>query len=213
MREGAQATMFDEPAYRPELQQWHTPPRLAARMCDESIDLIEGAHVLEPSAGGGALVRAALDVGAEHVTAVEIDPLWCRRLRARFAVGIDHGRVEVIEADFLAWVQTLRTARYAFDVAVTNPPFDDGRDTTFLAALVGVAPWCVALTNASALSGVERWERVWSRTHVHRVAHLVRRPQFSGAPGGSGMKDMVVTRMGPCRRAQQRVEHWPEAWS
>ncbi|MGS2807777.1 hypothetical protein [Nocardia sp. MW-W600-9] len=76
--------------------------------------LAPGAHVLEPSAGDGALVRAILatNPGVE-VTAVEPD-------RAR-AAAIDYDpRVTIVIAGFEEFAATL-TSRYA--AVVMNPPF------------------------------------------------------------------------------------------
>jgi predicted RNA methylase len=207
--DAAQLALLGEPAYRPQLQQWHTPPKLAARMASE-FPVISAAIVLEPSAGGGSLVRAALDAGAREVVAVELDPEWCARLRARFA---DDRRVTVIEGDFLRLAAAGDLP--PVEVALSNVPFDDGRDTDFLAAISEVAEDHVALTNVSALAGAARWDRVWSRVHLYAVRHLVRRPIFSGAAGG-GMKDLVVTWSGRSAHAWHEtrpIEWWPEGWS
>jgi predicted RNA methylase len=206
MRE--QATLFGEPAYDAELAQWHTPPRLAARMCTEWPHLLNGRSVLEPSAGGGALVRAALDAGAAHVLAVEIDPRWCERLRQRFAQEILEGRLTIVERDFL----TPRTLTLAADIAVSNPPYDGGLDTAFLEACARV-PLHIAVTNASALAGADRHERVWSRTRLHALRVLSRRPAWNGTGGGS--KDVVVTLSGrgDPGAVGAAVDWWPEAWA
>lgn len=208
----AQPMLFEsEPVYRPELAQWHTPPRLAAKMATEHAHLIRGLHVLEPAAGGGSLVRAALDVGAARVTAIEIDPAWCARLRDRFAREIDGGRVVVIEGDFLALALLTR-----FDVTLSNPPFDDGLDTRFLEALRPLAHEHVTLTNASALFGRERFEKVWSKVRVRREAKLVQRPKFGGDGSGGGMNDVSVTWWGDRHSPMPpgaSVVWWPEAWS
>ena len=45
----SQLTMLGEPAYDSSLQQWHTSPKLAARMA--AFANLLGASVLEPSAG------------------------------------------------------------------------------------------------------------------------------------------------------------------
>jgi predicted RNA methylase len=212
-----QAMLFDEPAYRPELAQWHTPPKLAAKMATEHADLIRDHLVIEPAAGGGSLVRAALDVGAELVVAVEIDPAWCKRLRERFEREIDEARVMVVEADFLAMVARAGHT-WSFDVSLSNPPFDDGLDTRFLEALRPIAPDHVTLTNASALFGRERFDRVWSRSHVRRESKLVQRPRFGGEkPDGGksagGMNDVSVTWWGAKRGVVLPTAWWPEVWT
>jgi predicted RNA methylase len=221
MRE--QPMLFEsEPVYRPELAQWHTPPRLAAKMATEHARLIRGARVLEPSAGGGALVRAALDVGASRVEAFEIDPAWCARLRDRFEREIDEGRVSIIEGDFLAFASCIRGyeeqtrdghACLPYDTSLSNPPFDNGLDTRFLEALRPLAPEHVTLTNASALFGRERFEKVWSKAHVRQESKLVQRPKFGGDGSGGGMNDVSVTWWGAHAGPVMPTTWWPEAWS
>ena len=108
----SQLSFFGEPEYKPEFQQWHTPPKLAERMATEFTwrsptgicQPVFGPStvVLEPSAGGGALVRAALDQGVRGVVAVELDPEWIQRLHVRFEAEIAVGRVVVVDGDFLA---------------------------------------------------------------------------------------------------------------
>ncbi len=54
-------------------------------------------HVVEIGAGRGALT-AELATRCGSITAIEIDPALCRRLRDRFR---DTSRVQIVEADFL----------------------------------------------------------------------------------------------------------------
>jgi len=208
MRE--QPMLFEsEPAYRAELAQWHTPPRLAAKMVAEHAHLFTDANVLEPSAGGGSLVRAALDAGAGWVMAVEIDPAWCARLRERFARELDEGFLSVVEGDFLA----MDWSRTHFGITLSNPPFDNGLDTRFLEAMRPLAADHVTLTNASALFGRERFEKVWSKAHVRRESKLVQRPKFGGDGSGGGMNDVSVTWWGATPGEVLPTAWWPEAWA
>lgn len=219
----------DEPAYVPDLGQYHTPPKLAWKMATEFYPLLHGAVVLEPSAGGGALVQAALRVGAEHVVACEIDPAWCRKLRERFA-----GQpVTVIEGDFLALdpsdERLFPKGRNWMRASLSNPPYNDGFDTNFLAALLHHGSWWyerssvgkemrhVSLLNNSALAGIERYERVWSKARLLGVRHLCRRPAFGAEEGWqTGSKDMVVldfTDGGRASWTSPTIEWWPESWN
>ncbi len=105
------------------LQFYATPPALA----DKMVDMIEARyrlrrrlHVLEPSAGDGALVeafiRSVLQPRFPHqpdtyiLTAVEMDPRRVATLRAR--------GISAVEQDFLTY-----HARAAADVVIMNPPF------------------------------------------------------------------------------------------
>lgn len=195
------------PSFDFELSQHHTPASLATRMAGRVPALFMGRRVLEPSAGGGALVDAALAAGAAEVVAVEFDDRWVRFLRRKYA---RESRVRVVRGDF---VRLARELRGHIDASISNVPYDDGADTEHLAALVDVDCDHCSLLNASALSGVKRFERVWSRVMILGEAKLVRRPKFSGAKG-TGEHDMSVvwwtTR--PTLGAQPFVEHWPEHW-
>lgn len=106
-------------------QLFPTPDDLAQRMID-TLDLIDGARVLEPSAGTGQLVRALRATGKSmHIVAVEINGQLADSLRRNFA---NDGQpvpqeVEVIGRDFL---EPLAVGR--FDAIAMNPPFAQGQD-------------------------------------------------------------------------------------
>jgi predicted RNA methylase len=98
------------------LQLFETPAEIAARMAS---GLLPGAAVLEPSAGTGRLVRAALEAGAARIQAVEIDEANCQAITSLFA------SVQVRRADFLSLhPQDLPSA----DAVLMNPPFKGGLD-------------------------------------------------------------------------------------
>lgn len=94
---------------------FRTPQSLAAMVVSEA-DLFEGALVLEPSGGDGAIAQEAAATGAV-VDAVEIHEGRCATLR-----GIG-GLRNVTQADFL----TLEP-RPIYDRVVANPPFARGAD-------------------------------------------------------------------------------------
>ena len=99
------------------LQLFETPPDLAARLASE---LPAGATVLEPSAGTGRLVGAALAAGAQRVQAVELDAANCKAIIERYTPG-----AEVRQANFLTLTPPdLPPA----DAVLMNPPFKAGLD-------------------------------------------------------------------------------------
>jgi hypothetical protein len=119
-----------------------TPPEVAATMLDP-LDL-RGRVVLEPSAGSGNLVRAALERGAEEV-------LWCEpepQLRAILA-AIPGGRL--IGAD---WLQVQAEQVSHVDLIAMNPPFS-ADERHILHAWEIAPPGCeiVALANWNSISG------------------------------------------------------------
>jgi predicted RNA methylase len=94
-----------------------------------------GDHVLEPSAGIGSLVFAALDAGALSVTAVEIDPGNCTAL---CRIGMDRcasGGMDVHGEDFIPWsYQRAHLIEDRFDAVVMNPPFSRNQDIAHVRA-------------------------------------------------------------------------------
>lgn len=96
-------------------EAFFTPPPVVALVV-AAADLQPGHLVLEPSAGHGALVRAALSIGCS-VEAYEINPA-----SADVLIEID-GRLYVEETDFL----TVPVPERLYDRVIMNPPF--GRQT------------------------------------------------------------------------------------
>lgn len=106
---------------RKALQFYETPAELAARMV-QLADLKDGAEVLEPSAGHGAILRALPTNRGILVDAMEIDPLKIPVLEALQAER-RHTLINVLELDFL---ETLPVPTY--DCVLMNPPFTRGQD-------------------------------------------------------------------------------------
>lgn len=101
-----------------------TPPELAARVVEEC-GVAEGHSVLEPSAGHGALVEAALKAGAKSVFAVELLPDNAKVLYEKFK----HSSASFACGDFLqvsapSECKNIHDAEcVTFDRVVMNPPF------------------------------------------------------------------------------------------
>lgn len=103
-----------------------TPPAVASRLvayADLALDDCEGGgpiRILEPSAGAGALIRAALAHYATcsvAITAVELDTEAAAELgRALGAL------VNVVQSDFLRCEPLLGDAP-GYDLVVLNPPY------------------------------------------------------------------------------------------
>jgi predicted RNA methylase len=98
------------------LEIFETPPEVAARMVGM---LPTSERLLEPSAGTGRLVKAALLAGsAQSIQAIEVDPRNIAALR-----DIADSRVAVLQADFLSVASDT-----TYDACVMNPPFRNGAD-------------------------------------------------------------------------------------
>ena len=121
-----------------------TPPEVAATMLDP-LDL-RGWVVVEPSAGSGNLVRAALERGAAEVLAVEPEP----QLRAILAST----GAQLIGNDWLA-ITAEQIAHV--DVIAMNPPFSaDEHHILHAWAIAPAGCEIVALCNANTIE-TGRW--------------------------------------------------------
>jgi SAM-dependent methyltransferase len=108
------------------LQFFETSVDLARRLA-----LLAGVRpghlVLEPEAGHGRLVKAAMERGAD-VVAVEIDPTNADVL-SRI------GGVEVHLDDFLKWA---KHEKRRFDAVIMNPPFTGNQDIRHITAAISL---------------------------------------------------------------------------
>jgi 23S rRNA (adenine-N6)-dimethyltransferase len=100
-------------APQPRSQHFLRSARLASALVADA-GVAPGELVVDVGAGGGRLTAPLAAAGA-RVVAVELDPVWAARLRARFA---GQPNVTVVEADALAF----RLPSEPFRV-VANPPF------------------------------------------------------------------------------------------
>lgn len=113
-----------------------TPPELARRMAYLADACgLDGKRVLEPSAGTGNLIRAAIDsaTGADNlkITAVEIDRnlIEALKLQRQRTIGANTGNFEIKTGDFLQYSPADDGwPPQHFDAVLMNPPFDHGSD-------------------------------------------------------------------------------------
>lgn len=194
------------PELRPGLSQYPTPRILARRVVDWA-GVRPGDSVLEPSAGGGNLVRELMRVGA-RVTAVEVDPEWAHVL-------VQEAGVKVVCADFIQWEPAIEGM---FDLAVMNPPLNGGVGGDHVAHALRFAPRVVSVLRLADLAGRGRFNSLWSKCRIARLAILVERPVFAHVDGSDGgLTDFCVVDV----RADgsewpecvaQTVEHWRDRW-
>jgi predicted RNA methylase len=167
---------------RSDLDQYFTPDWLSDRMVSWGISawrrqaadhVNKWPTILEPCAGQGAIVRAALARGCS-VVAYEVDRDHASILLRRYRPAIAEGRLTLICGNFFHYA-----GDYHIDLAVTNPPYR--QDTEFMSRILEYSPMAIALLRTVFLNGVGRWDKVWSQHQLRRVAHLKRRPRFGGA--------------------------------
>lgn len=171
-----------------DLSQWFTAPELAQKVADWSDDVVKiGSRVLEPSVGNGALLEP-LHVPWRKllVTAFDIDPDCCDRVRVRFP------DVDVRCEDFM---HVDRGPTFSFDATIMNPPYEEGNDGLFVERAMSVSDAVVAVVRTVALNGDDRYKRVWSRVErgewvLAGLRFLVNRPKFiAGEHVGERSKD------------------------
>ena len=198
---------------RRRLGQNFLPPRLAEQLVAEA-DFRPGQVVVEIGAGAGA-VTAALGRRALEVVAVEIDPVWAERLRARF----EDGPVRVVHGDFLSVPLPTRPFR-----VIGSLPF--GRTTDILCRLFEdprvpleradlIVQWDVARKRAAVPPTTLR-STAWAPWWEFRLGRRIPAAAFRPVPRvDAGV--LVVTRRDrpllPAAMARRYVDfvrdHWP----
>lgn len=205
---------------KPELSQWYTDPKLAKRVWAWANQYRKPSSVLEPAAGQGALIKPifAAPLECKHVVAVELDDSNVQVLRQR---AIDAGwrqrdsnpHCEVIREDFLRMYGPPRIGGLLFDLALMNPPYEEGRAEAFILHALTICDRVVGIFKASILHGVERSESLWSKCHTMREVRLIGRPTFGrGTTGESGKTDFVVLEIhsGPTHKERcVLTQNWP----
>ncbi|MFV3387040.1 16S rRNA (guanine(966)-N(2))-methyltransferase RsmD [Pseudomonas sp. NY15364] len=104
----------DGPGLRP------TPDRVRETLFNWLAPYVEGAHVLDPFAGSGALLLEALSRGAASGLACDLNPASVSALRGHLAtLQCSTGEIHLGDA-----LQLLaRPAPRRFDIALLDPPF------------------------------------------------------------------------------------------
>jgi 16S rRNA (guanine966-N2)-methyltransferase len=130
-----------------------------------SMDVIEGAAVVDLFAGTGALGIEALSRGAGRATFVDTAPAAIGTIKANLVV-VGGAQAAVVRADAVRWLesQPRPTGRPAFDVAFADPPYAWDDWGSLLAALAGRAAVVVAETGRDLDPGPE-WEVARSRRY------------------------------------------------
>ena len=98
---------------------------------------LDGLTVLDLFAGSGALGLEALSRGAAHATFVEIARASLRSLEDNVQTLAAADRVTVVKGDALRYARQLGAA--AFDLALADPPYDEGHAAALLARFREVA--------------------------------------------------------------------------
>lgn len=172
-----------------EFDAFWTPPGLAKRLA-QMAGIGPASRVLEPSAGTGNLVLAALGHGAAAVDAVELNPQFGRILQTMMAGA---GTVRV--RDFTA-MPLPPSGRDFYDVVLMNPPFSRGQDVHHVrhaADFISGTGRLVAVMSAGAAFRFDRLHsdfRVWLAGRGGTMEPL---PAGSFKASGTDVNAVVVT--------------------
>jgi 16S rRNA (guanine966-N2)-methyltransferase len=143
----------DGPGLRP------TPDRVRETLFNWLSPHVEGARVLDPFAGSGALFLEALSRGAEQALALDLNPDSVAALRGHLDV-LRCGKGQLLQSDALRYLDT--QAPSPFDLVFLDPPFNLGL----------LAPVCELLENRGWLA-----PRAWVYTESETP------PSALGLPG------------------------------
>lgn len=174
---------------RQELEHYPTP-KWASRLLVRELDALfgisfVGKHVLECTAGDGAIVSVLREAGAQ-VDAVEIDPQRSEIIRASGDAST------VITADFLAPTTGSPDLYPWYDAVVTNPPYSEVLpDQPFPRDLarevvdksLTMAPLVCMLLRLNWAGSQRRYE--WHRAHPAHLIIMSNRPRYVGKKGDS----------------------------
>jgi hypothetical protein len=161
----------------PSKSQWYLDCCLAERIANWATRVWanDRLHVLEPSAGRGALVSPLVAAG-HRVTAIDIDPDNADWVASKWTRAEG---VEVISADFTAFEDWP-----GVDLALLNPPFEKGQTEAHVLHALKFAPRVVCHCPLTTLEGKDRREGLWSTAYLKRLVIHSSRPKYSGSRTG-----------------------------
>ncbi len=132
--------------------------RLAIFNALHSLDVLDGAGVVDLFAGSGAVGIEAVSRGAARCTFVERDRDALRALRANLeALGLRE-RTTVVASDVMAQLSSLPHA----DIAFADPPYDF---TAWPQLLAGVRADLVVAEAGGEVPAADGWEATRSRRY------------------------------------------------
>ena len=171
---------------------FQTPQTIARDIAEWTVR--RGDVVLEPSAGHGRLVQAALDAGAASVHCVEIDPKRKPQLRGEADI---YDRIFMYPpCDFLTLVPKSTNLNQPYDAILMNPPFSRGAEARhILHALTFLKPGGRLASVASP--GVRyRKDSIYAELRLALDVHnadIEDLPEGSFADEGTNVRTVLIT--------------------
>jgi len=134
-----------------------------------SLDVVEGARILDCFAGTGAMGIEALSRGAAHVTFIERDRAALAALERNVTTLGVKDRSTIVRGDALALASSCRDV----SLVLADPPYDFAKWNELLAVLPGNL---VVAESAAPVEAPDGWEmlrtRRYGRTHVTFLRRL-----------------------------------------
>ena len=178
---------------------YYTPDALATALVAKlnADGFWSGGHVLEPSAGGGAFVRAAAAIKPhpQTITAIDIDPVANDRLRRSDTPA------RVVHQDF-------RDAVGEYELIVGNPPFSAAQEHTELALSRRSEAGTVAFLLRLAFLETQGRAQFWRDNPASKVYVLSERPSFTGGKTDSCAYGFFVWQRGWRDPTELEVISW-----
>ena len=182
--------LFGRPTYDGDLGQFHTPPWLADRLASmlymgNQLD----AAVLEPCAGAGGLVAAAMRAGFSEIVAMELDGRWEKEFWLNVnavdpkPLGVTLEICDSLNPVAVEGALIIPSRAAAGYAALSNPPYDDGIDAAHMERDRQVCRSGVALLRTVALHGGDRFARFWRHVEITALEFYVDRVSFDGNTG------------------------------
>lgn len=168
---------------RPQDEGWFPTPGVVVARMTALADLKSGMEVLEPSAGEGAIARAAAEAGCA-VDCVEVN---AERAGVIYAAGYARS---VTMADFLAVPQ-----RAAYDRVLMNPPFADKADIAHVTrALSFLKPGGLLVAVMSAGTGFrqDKATEAFRKMVADRGGWLEPLPDDSFTASGTSVRTVIA---------------------
>lgn len=184
--------------------QWYTPPELAERIVEWAFRDMHPRSVLEPSCGDGALLGPIESRTAPYdgfVLGIDIDESNIATCARRFA----DSHVGLALGDFL--VATPCLGFEPFELAIMNPPFENGQTESHILRALKWAERVVCHCPLTTLEGKARKASLWSRVSLPRMVIHSTRPKYGPKGGATAMctVEVVPELQDGCRTA---IEWW-----
>jgi 16S rRNA (guanine966-N2)-methyltransferase len=139
-----------------------------------SLDVVEGARVLDLFAGSGALGVEALSRGAAHATFVERDERALEAIWANLVAAKVSDRAQVTSHEVMAWLAR-RPGPGPFDLALADPPYAFDEWSDLLRTLAELPVEVVVIESDRTVDPGAGWRMVRDKTYGGTVVTIVRR--------------------------------------